>query len=118
MSKEIQELFDADDLGLDITGFKFMGKVPVDSGSVLITDGCYTKYIESENETFDKWYDKYCKTLDNNGGRGGNMDDKLMFASPTSHGDGHFPVYRVMDEENGFRGLFVDFCDYGDAFNV
>jgi hypothetical protein len=86
---------------------KKIGKVWVDSGTVMVCDPCYlesngrSSMVNVDDDIFAKLADT--STIQVGGERSG-----LAVAVRSGHGDGHYPVYAMM-EKSLVLGLFVDF---------
>ena len=96
-------------------GWKQVGKIPVDSGQVMITDPCYLGDFENDNYSSDQWdseaeiefsYSGACRRTIKDGV---GQVTFLAVASSTAYGDGMYPVYAKYDHQGRIVQLAVDF---------
>ena len=110
---------------------KTLGYCGVDSGQLFITDPCYIKHQEQGNGEWNadlveqedgskKWISKgdptlkgeqnfYTKVCEANGkSRYGGAEVELGVAFGTTHGDGHYAVQGIFDDDNVMVGIFMD----------
>ena len=93
--------------------WELVGRVPVDSGQVMITDPCYLGEFENDNYSADDdntevkfSYSGAChRTLAD----GAGQVTPLAVASSTGYGDGMYPVYAMYDNSGMIMQLAVDF---------
>jgi len=93
--------------------WELVGRVPVDSGQVMITDPCYLEEFENDNYSADDdntevtfSYSGACRrTLAD----GAGQVTSLAVASSTGYGDGMYPVYARHDNSGRIVQLAVDF---------
>tara|TARA_B100000927_G_C16361973_1_gene427885 strand:- start:385 stop:771 length:387 start_codon:yes stop_codon:yes gene_type:complete len=110
---------------------KTLGYCGVDSGQLFITDPCYIKHQEQGNGEWNadlveqedgskKWISKgdptlkgeqnfYTKVCEANGkSRYGGAEVEFGVAFGTTHGDGHYAVQGIFDDDNVMVGIFMD----------
>ena len=88
-----------------------IGKVWVDSGTIVVCDPCY---LESKGRSSLINVDDaiFAKLVDTPTIQVGGEGSGLAVAVRSGHGDGHYPVYAMMDKSL-VLGLFVDFGKIG-----
>lgn len=87
---------------------KFIGRVGVDSGNIIILDPCYIKHHEALTNP-EKWGD-FVKARH----AGENPPALEIFdgiVSRTNYGDGSYPVYVTFDDEGKPTKLEIDFVE-------
>lgn len=107
---------------MDINEMTLIGHFAVDSGQAMVGDPCYLDEWEPWNDDAEK-FDEYPKhkgrysylgaceaTLTRNYGELGNS--AVVFS--TGYGDGLYPVYAEIDENNRVARIVIDFV--GDGF--
>ena len=111
---------------------KTIGMCGVDSGQLFITDPCYIKHQEQGNGEWNmEWLDDddgdrvyktlpdptlesgdknfYSKVCEANGkSRYGGAEVELGVAFGTTHGDGHYAIEGIFDEDDVMVGIFID----------
>ena len=86
---------------------KQIGKVWVDSGTVMVCDPCYLE-SNGRSSMVNVDDDIFAKLADTSAIQVGGERSGLAVAVRSGHGDGHYPVYAMM-EKSLVLGLFVDF---------
>jgi|LauGreDrversion4_2_1035121.scaffolds.fasta_scaffold02209_15 hypothetical protein len=73
--------------------FQLAGKIPVDSGQIMLIDPCYIKndFPSEHNDAPDLNYAGACKVTLRAEGCG--VFGNLAFATSSGYGDGLYPVY-------------------------
>jgi hypothetical protein len=98
-----------------IEGLVFAGAFGVDSGQVMIGDPCYLdNYDPNENQPWEltgkegeySYHGACATTLKSNYGELGNG---LAVVSSTGYGDGQYPVYVKLNEDNRVSMIVIDF---------
>ena len=95
--------------------FKLIGRCPVDSGQVMITDPCYLdKWInddfEFESEDYSFSYSGACNTTIKK--TYGELSNGLAVARRTGWGDGNYPVYaKICPETKRVMELKIIFME-------
>jgi len=89
-----------------------IGTVGVDSGTLLLIDPCYLKYIKELREgDFEEGWQKFCKNtlfpMHNYEISADTIADGVVFT--TAYGDGGFPVVATVDDENRILKIEVKF---------
>ena len=111
---------------------KTIGMCGVDSGQLFITDPCYIKHQEQGNGEWNMEWDEdndgnrtyktlpdptleskdknfYSKVCEANGkSRYGGAEVELGVAFGTTHGDGHYAIEGIFDEDDVMVGIFID----------
>ncbi len=93
---------------------RLIGHVGVDSGQVMITDPCYldswkANEFKERSTKLDYSYEGACNaTLGDNGGAEIGSGTQGV-ASRTAFGDGTYPVFQIIGDDETVEGLFVDF---------
>lgn len=92
----------------------YVGRVTVDSGSVLIVDPSYMRQdsaLYTEESLMDDVIDATCQPLDSRGVTApvGPVMQDLAIASSTGWGDGYYPVYAKLDPSGRVAALEVVF---------
>ena len=84
-----------------------VGAVGIDSGTLILIDPCYIKYIEDIHGS-DQGWSNFCKNVL------GDMENEvtehnngIIFSNRI--GDGEFPVYATYDKDNRLKKLEVVF---------
>ena len=90
---------------------KKIGKVWVDSGTVMVCDPCYTE-SNGRSSMINVDDDIFAKLADTPTVQVGGKGSGLAVAVRSGHGDGSYPVYAMM-EKSLVVGLFVDFGKLG-----
>lgn len=107
-------------MNLTTKELSFVGYVGVDSGQIMITDPCYigdywdNEYHEKKVENGkndpknrDMDYSGACAATLSPEGFGFIRD--LTFVTSSGYGDGTYPVYVQLNEEQRVVGVFIDF---------
>ena len=111
---------------------KTLGYCGVDSGQLFITDPCYIKHQEQGNGEWNMEWDEdndgnrtyktlpdptlesgdknfYSKVCEANGkSRYGGAEVEMGVAFGTTHGDGHYAIEGVFDDDDVLCGIFID----------
>lgn len=91
-----------------------VGSVGIDSGTLILIDPCYIKYIKDIHTDDQKTWNNFCKDVlfpmhqnqtDHNGVN--DVQDGIVFSNRI--GDGYFPVYATYDNEGEIKKLEVVF---------
>jgi len=87
-----------------------IGHVGIDSGTLILIDPCYVKYIKDIHTDDQKTWSHFCKDVL------ADMDEKYDFVECNEGiifsnriGDGSFPVYAHYDEDHRIKKIEVVF---------
>jgi hypothetical protein len=102
---------------LNKDGFILAGSFGVDSGQAMVGDPCYLDQWIDNNRNGEKWEpEKYQGEFNYQGVSGVTLADNFgeigrgtAVVFSTGYGDGYYPVYVKLNEDNRVVAVYIDF---------
>ena len=110
---------------IKVDNLKLVGEFTVDSGQAIIGDPCYLESWANWNQDSDEPFDSYNKHEGEYGYLGacqatikkgyGELGGNMAVAVSTGYGDGIYPVYAQINDDERVALLVIDFT--GEYFS-